>query len=307
MNDGWLEISLEVDGELAEAVAELMSRYIPSGIVIERSSDAGPPQGALRVYGYLPQDAQAPEARRRIEEGLWHLGRISPLPEPLYRFVPDEDWSQYWRENFKPLRVGKKLLILPSWVDLPDTGGRIPVVIDPGMAFGTGTHPTTSLCLELLEDWVRPESPVIDVGCGSGILAIASVKLGARYALGVDIDPQAILEAEKNASINRVVERVEFGIGSLAEVQQGEFSIQQAPVVIANILASTLTQLLAEGLSELISEGGVAILSGILEEQAGEVVTAAGESGLTERLRRQEGDWVTLVFQRPGSSAVPSG
>jgi ribosomal protein L11 methyltransferase len=303
MNDGWIEISLEVDGELAEAVAELLSRYIPLGIVIERKTAAGPglPAGPagdqVRVYGYIPQDGQAQETRQRIEEGLWYLGRISPLPQPSYNSVKDEDWSQSWKENFQPLRVGKKLTILPSWIELSAAEvGRVPIAIDPGMAFGTGTHPSTSLALELLEDEVRQGYPVIDVGCGSGILAIAALKLGASRALGVDIDPQAAREASKNARINQVIERLELGNGSIAEIRAGAYSLRRAPVVVANIVAPILLKMIQEGLGELLAEGGVLILSGLMLEQEGEVTRAAEAAGLSVRQRRQAGDWAALAF-----------
>ena len=171
------------------------------------------------------------------------------------------------------------------------------------MAFGTGTHPTTQLCLELLESCMTQVTPqetdVIDVGCGSGILSIAAIKLGARRAVAVDIDPQAVSVTQENAALNGVAPWLETGIGSLTELRGGAFSIRQAQVVLANILALVIIQLLDAGLAELLAPGGVAIFSGILAEQEQDVISALEKSGLSLAGRRQSGDWVALQVSRP--------
>ncbi|HOD04034.1 MAG TPA: 50S ribosomal protein L11 methyltransferase, partial [Anaerolineaceae bacterium] len=190
----WLEISLVVNDELAEAVADVLGRFVSQGVVMERSvefndaEDEGTPYGPVRVSGYLPVDEQLEDVRQQLEQALWYLGRIQPLPEPSYRTIEDQDWMAAWKQHYRPIPVGQKLMILPAWLSL-DTEDRIAVRIDPSMAFGTGTHPTTQLCMALLENRVGKNEPVIDVGCGSGILSIAAVKLGAVRALAVDIDP----------------------------------------------------------------------------------------------------------------------
>lgn len=196
----WMEVSLTVDGELAEAVAEVMARYIPDGVAIESTAiipdleGEGQPGGPLRVCGYLPIDERLEETRRRLEEGLWYLGRIRPLPAAEYKPIQEINWVEAWKQHYQPIPIGRRLIIVPAWIELP-TQERIPIRIDPGMAFGTGTHPTTQLCLELLEEYLRPGEAIIDMGCGSCILAIAAIKLGASQALGVDIDLQAIPNA----------------------------------------------------------------------------------------------------------------
>ena len=161
----WLEVSLTVDGEMAEAVAEVLARYIPDGVVIESTSVAAEPDdegghavGPLRVCGYLPMDANLEETRRRIEEGLWYLGRIRPLPTPVFKPFEEINWVEAWKEHYHPIPVGERLIIVPAWLETPP-GGRTPIRIDPGMAFGTGEHPTTRLCLELLEQVVALFSP----------------------------------------------------------------------------------------------------------------------------------------------------
>ena len=306
----WLEVSLVVDGELAEAVAEVLARYIPAGVVIESTAVyAGPEDengqavGPLRVCGYLAMDEQLEETRRKIEEGLWYLGRITPLPAPVFKPFEEVNWVEAWKQHYHPIPVGEGLMIVPAWMD-PETGGRLPVRIDPGMAFGTGTHPTTQLCLALTETYfqkVGTPRQVLDIGCGSGILAVAALKLGAGHALGVDIDPLAMEASSQNAALNGVSEGLELGVGSVAEVRQGTFSLQQGELVFANILAPVLVRLLDEGLGELVVPGGWLVLSGILAEQSPEVEAALSRHGLNLLERCQSGDWVALAAQCTGS------
>jgi ribosomal protein L11 methyltransferase len=286
-----------------------MARYIPEGVAIESTSiipdpeGEGRPGGPLRVCGYLPIDERLEETHRRIEEGLWYLGRIRPLPAAEYKPIREVNWVEAWKQHYQPIPIGRRLIILPAWIELP-TQARIPIRIDPGMAFGTGTHPTTQLCLELLEEHLRPGEAVIDVGCGSAILSIAAIKLGASRALGVDIDPQAIPNALANASANGTLEQLEIGVGSLGEVLAGRFSLKQAPVVMANILAPILVRLLEEGLAEIVAPGGVLILSGVLDEQWQD---ASVPSPLQEALRkhrlhgidlRRSGDWIGVCVTK---------
>lgn len=314
----WLEVSLVVEGELAEAVAEVLGRFVSGGVAIESTAvradaeDEDQAAGPWRVCGYLPLDGEAQANRRRLEEALWHLGRIRPLPEPQFRTVAPVDWAEAWKEHFHPLPVGRHLLILPAWLE-QGRPGRTPLRIEPGMAFGTGAHPTTQLCLEWMDgllDGTRrapgggggqaPERPfpaeAIDVGCGSGILALAALRLGAARALGVDIDEQALRAARRNAELNGLAGRLELGLGSVAEIRAGAFSLRQAPLVLANILAPVLVRLFAEGLAGLLAPGGLLVLSGILEDQAEEVIAAASAHGLRLRGRSAMGDWRALGF-----------
>jgi len=310
MNDKyWQEVSLIVDGEMAEAVAEVLRRYIPDGVVIESTAvKAGPSDengqaiGPLRVCGYIPVDDHLEEIRQRIEQGLWYLGRISPMPDPEFKLIKEVNWMEAWKEHYHPIPIGRKLIILPAWIN-PEGQDRIPIRIELGMAFGTGTHPTTQLCLALVEDFFTPlESKsglrVIDVGCGSGILSIAALKLGAEKALGVDIDPEAIQASRDNAAINDVTNQLELGIGSVTEINSGKFGIQTAQLVLANILAPVLVQFLKQGLGELVMPDGWLILSGILEEQNPEVELALEVNGYHQVRKSQMGDWVALAAQR---------
>ncbi len=207
-----------------------------------------------------------------------------------------------WKEHYHPIPIGNHLLILPAWIE-PPGNELIPIRIDLGMAFGTGTHPTTQLCLALAEELIPQlesgnDIKVIDIGCGSGILSIAGLKLGARHALGVDIDPEAIRAAGENAALNDVSEALELGIGSVTEVKAEKFSIHAAQLVFANILAPILVQLLDIGLGALVMEDGWLILSGILAEQSQEVEKALVDQGLQQPIKRQIGDWVALAARR---------
>jgi len=182
---------------------------------------------------------------------------------------------------------------------------RIAIKIDPGMAFGTGTHPTTQLCLELMEEYFekllvvnRQLSIVIDVGCGSGILSIAAIKLGAARALGVDIDPGSIVNARENAATNQVGDELILDVGSLQEILDGKFAFSKAPLVVANILAPVIIRLFDAGLVDLIENDGAVVLSGILQEQAQSVIEAGQAKGLKMIDRRQMGDWVALTMSR---------
>jgi len=299
----WLEISLVVDGELAEAVAEVLDRFTSGGVVVESNvryndaEDEGTPYGPVKVYGYIINDAAVEENRRRVEEALWHLHSIRELPQPSYRPIADENWMAAWKDHYHPIPIGRKLLILPAWLSNPDPA-RLAVKIDPSMAFGTGTHPSTQLCLGLVEDYVHPGDEVIDVGCGSGILSIAALKLGAAKALAVDIDAASVKATTENSSANGVLDQVEIGLASVSGIMDGQFSFKEAPVVLANILAPVLIRLFDAGMADLVSPGGVIILAGILEEQAQGVKASAEAHGLKFVEQRQSGDWVALVCRK---------
>ena len=295
-----------------------MSRFAPSGVVIESTAVIansnnfdGLLVGPLRVACFLPVDDQLEETRRHLEEALWYLGRIQPLPEAQYRSIEDTNWAEAWKQHYRPIQIGRKLIVVPAWLEAP-SGERKVVRIDPGMAFGTGTHPSTQLCLEIIEGLagfaetqkvsktfrIFRNVDVIDLGCGSGILAIAALKLGAHRALGVDIDADAIAAARENAELNGVADRLELGEGSLAEVLAGSYSLSQAPLVLANILAPVILRMFDEGLSGLVTLGGLLVVAGILAEQAEEITAAALRSGLQLLMTRQEGDWIALAANK---------
>jgi ribosomal protein L11 methyltransferase len=297
----WIEIALTVTPEQAEAVAEVLGRYTREGVVIEQLADSDNsseltklnPQ--VRVFGYFFADASAEERKLKLEQALWYLGRIQPLPAAEYRLVKDQDWMEAWKKHYQPVMIGKRLVIVPAWMD-KEYPGRIPIRINPGMAFGTGTHPTTQLCLEFLEEFVQADQTVMDIGCGSGILSAAAVKLGARRVLAVDIDPASVKSTQENCGLNGVSSHVSIEKGSVALVCSGHFEIATAPLVVANILASVIMSLFDEGLADLVEPGGLLLLSGILAHQADEVIVKARENGLTLRETKRIEDWVALAL-----------
>ena len=314
----WLEVSLTVNGELAEAVADVLARFAYSGVMMEQGvkytdeEDAGTPTGPITVRAYLEMNDQIEETRQKLEESLYYLGRIQPLPAASYRQIADQNWMEAWKQHYKPIIIGQYVVIVPAWLDSPDPN-RIAIKIDPGMAFGTGTHPTTQLCLELMETFFTQSSiikephlhltelqvpSVIDVGCGSGILSIAAIKLGAISALGVDIDAGSIVNARENAKSNQVGEELILEVGSVQEILDGKFAYRTAPLVLANILAPVIVRLFDAGLADLIEENGAIILSGILQEQVQNVIEAAQAKGLNVSQQKQMGDWVALTMSQ---------
>jgi ribosomal protein L11 methyltransferase len=306
----WLEISIAVDGELAEAVAEVLARYAPNGVLTEQGirnvneEDPGTPDGLAVVRAYLPVGPRLAAKRRQIDEALHYLGLIQPLPTPLYRTIPDQNWMEAWKEHYRPISIGRRLQVVPVWMEASDPS-RIPIRIDPGMAFGTGTHPSTQLCLEMTEtalDTLEPNrraaARFIDIGCGSGILSIAALKLGAARALGVDTDPGSLGNARENATANGIGTELMLKVGSVGEILDGAYGFRGAPLVAANILAPVLIRLLQEGLAQLVEPPGSLILGGVLEAQAGEVMDAAGSVGLMLSATSRMGDWVSMIMRR---------
>ena len=306
----WLEVSMTVDGELAESVADVFARFAPNGVMTEQgvkyndAEDAGTPTGPITVRAYLEVNDQLEETRQKLEESLFYLGMIRPLPAPAYKQIADQNWMEAWKQYYKPILIGERLLILPAWMESPNPE-RIAIKIDPGMAFGTGTHPTTQLCLELMErssDLLGLKDltglRVIDVGCGSGILSIAAIKLGAKTVVGVDIDEESVKNSRENADTNGVGDELILGVGSVSEILEGQFAFKQAPLVVANILAPVIVRLFDAGLADLIAEHGAIVLSGILFEQEQNVIEAGQAQGLRLNERRQIGDWVALTMSR---------
>ena len=302
----WIKVQFTVsDGELAEALSDLLGRFVSNGVAVEAVTEFDAhtqeniPTGDLSVSGYLPVDAQIEETRQKLEEALWHMGQIAKLPEPTYTDIRDQDWMAAWKKHYTPIPVGKKILILPAWQDPKPDEPRAIVRINPAMAFGTGTHPTTQLILTLLEKHVRPGEPLLDIGCGSGILSIAALKLGATHAVAVDVDGASVVSTQENAGLNAIpAEQLEIGKGSVTEVLAGGYSYKEAPLVLVNILAKIILRLFDDGLADLVSPGGTLLLSGILEHQEAEMRQKAEQHGFTYIERDSQGDWISLAFKK---------
>jgi ribosomal protein L11 methyltransferase len=300
----WLEVGLRVDGEAAEAVAELLLRYGYQGVAVEHEGippdkldeDDIPPASRFTVRAYLPADSQLDETKAQLEQALSYMNMIYPMPQPVYRPVDETDWAEAWKAHYHPIRIGQRLIIRPLWIARPLAPDEIEIALDPGMAFGTGTHPTTQLCLEALEARPLTGVNVLDLGCGSGILAIGAAKLGAARVLAVDNDPLAVKIALENAAQNSVQDIISVQEGSLAEVIAAG---QRFDVLVCNILARVIMQMCGEGLGGAVRPGGHAIFSGILASQADDVEAALKTTGLMPMARRQSGDWVAVEAERP--------
>jgi ribosomal protein L11 methyltransferase len=300
----WIEISLSVDGEAAEAVAELLQRYGHQGVAIEQEGippdqwddgDAQPPQ-KLTIRAYIPDDNRAPEAKSKLEAALGHMNLMYPMPTPTYTSVKETDWAEAWKAHYHPVRVGRRLFIRPLWVEAETSADDLVISLDPGMAFGTGTHPTTQLCLQSLEDHVQPGIKVLDLGCGSGILAIGAAKLGAGHILALDIDPIAVKATEDNAEQNAVSDKITAQEGSLENIIT---SARRFDLIVVNILAKIIIAMCDQHLGDIVRPGGIALFSGIIHDQADDVEAALRKTGLEPFSRRQDGDWVLIEAKRP--------
>lgn len=308
MNDSWLEISCDVPTELADTLAEYMSDLSGNGVCIENlnvdafshSEITHSPFMTVRAYFQTNADidAMVSEIKRFLSVLAEQHPDFTPAI-PTVSTVKSEDWSNSWKANFKTLRVGRRLLIVPSWEEARPLPDDIVLRLDPGMAFGTGGHETTRLCLELLEQ-IMDEMPtllspsVLDLGTGSGILAMAAVQLGAARVCAVDIDPQAVEVAHQNLEANGLAEQVEFSTTPLEELN-GNFD-----VILANILAEELVRL-APHLAERLAPGGKLVLSGILAEKENLVLNGFADQPLKHIETRQQGEWVAILYGKGGT------
>ncbi|MGC9394278.1 MAG: 50S ribosomal protein L11 methyltransferase [Anaerolineae bacterium] len=293
MQTEWLEVSVTVVPEAAEAIAEALNRYAPQGVAIDLGMGDETAVQEVTVKAYLAVDDGIAERRQKVEEALWHLQHIWPvIPDPLFTPIRDQDWTAGWKESIPVLHLGRRVVIKPSWREYAIQPGELLLEMDPGLAFGTGLHPTTQLCVEALEDLVQPGMRVLDLGTGTAILALVAAKLGAADVLAVDNDVNAVVVARRNARNNAAAHQIRVLHGSLAEV--GE----PYDLVVANILAHVIVAMSASGLATRIRRGGVLVVSGILEEQVDEVAAALAAHGLSIAERRQRDSWVTLVARK---------
>lgn len=285
----WQELSITVPHEYVEPISYLFDRY-GHGLSMELQ---GPNQVLLRTY---LQDSSRYRLAR-IEVGVKLANLLQPLGELTLRpLSQDEDWQNAWKAHFSLLRVGERLVIKPSWIEYQATPGDVVIELDPGMAFGTGYHPTTYTCLAALETLVQPGMAVLDLGTGSGILTIAAVKLGAAQVTAVDIDTQAVRAARQNFRRTGILNQVSLIKGSLPHPQ---VLPQQFDLALANISARAVRES-APSILPTLKPGGKLIASGIIQDQYPEVRTALAELGFSPIEEWPREDWVTLVCHRPG-------
>lgn len=299
MPRGWLELAVQADTEAVEAVAELFARYgYQGGVAIEEAYTQENDGENLRVdttapvtvRTYIPDGDGAQETVDTLRRAMWHLSQMRYVGDLAVSPREEEDWANAWREHFHVHRVGGSLVIRPTWRPyVPEPGDHV-ISLDPGMAFGTGLHPSTQLCLVAAEDLVQTGNRLLDVGTGSGILAIAAMHLGAGHVLGLDVEEVAVEAARANGEANGFGrDRYPLIVGSLGpDEHYGTFD-----GIFANIIARIIVAL-APHLYESLRPGGWLVASGIIverEEEVRDALTAAGFTGIT---RGQMADWVAL-------------
>lgn len=295
----WIEIAVTVTPELAELAASVLEDFGHQGVSISRDDiqpdhwDEGelPEPSAMIIRAYMVADDRAESARAQLDMALAAYG----LPLASYALVDDQDWAEAWKSHYHITRIGRRIVIRPQWESYDPEPDDLVISLDPGMAFGTGTHATTRLCLMSLEDLMQPGLSVLDLGCGSGILAIAAAKLGASRILALDIDPVAAQITAENAAINGVSDTITAQQGSLDTVRG---SARRFDLLLANILARIIIEMCGQGLGDVVRPGGKAIFSGIINEQVEDVRAALTHAGYAITFVRVEGDWVSIEAVR---------
>ena len=313
MSERWLEVTLPVPAERLDGVCDRLTANGMTGLVVEEEGDflrfleqnrqywdyvdealARRMKGASRVKFYVPDSE---EGRRELNRVLTGLEEYEPQTVSLR----EEDWATSWQKYYQPIPVGRRIYIVPEWMrgrDIPD--GRVPLYLNPGLTFGTGSHPTTQLCLELLEDAVVPGGRALDLGCGSGILAIAALALGAEHVTGVDIDPKAVDVAYENAAMNGVGrDRLTVLAGNVLGDRKLAEKLEPGrnQVVLANIVADVIIPLSAAA-GEFLTPDGVFLTSGIIDERADEVEAAIRANGFTITRRLERAGWCAFRAER---------
>jgi len=304
----WLEFSLVVEQDQVEKVSNQLTGIMSSGLVTERIYGGVFPHELdlvmvpVRIFGYLPINDQIESQRASIISALLELSPEISLPDPVFRPLKNRSWATAWQERYAPIPLGRRLIVVPTWLENPQPE-RLKINMDPGMAFGSGTHPTTQLSLILLERLLADDQvqEMIDIGSGSGILSIAGCKLGVKRVLGVDNDPEVVRVSAANADQNQVTDQVDFQFGSVEEIINGKFGLTQAPLVTANIIAPVLNRLFEKGLADIISPGGTLLLSGILKEQLPGMLDLLKNKSLIVKEKIQEEDWIALRVEKPAN------
>ena len=305
----YLELKVSVHSGAVDAVSEIYCEFGANGVSIEgpleiigqenlywdyideSKIDRNAESVVTAYYSCLEEnlDRKIEAIKNRIRQlsdfGI-HLGSATFS----IRMVQQEDWENSWKQYFKPLNVTDRIVIKPQWEEYETKENQLVIEIDPGMAFGTGSHETTSMCLLELEKYIQPENTLLDIGTGSGILSIAAALLGARKAVGVDLDPVAVEVARQNVMLNRVSDQVEIIHGDLVSTISGQYDI-----VVANIIAEAILLLLDSGVRQFVRESGLFICSGIIEDKEQMIVSNLEERGFEIKDIIRKGEWLCIV------------
>ena len=309
MDGTWIEVRVITKSEALEPISGIFYSLDCKGVAIEDPEDIlGREQGPLTwdfadinvlehkgkvavVKAYFAEEDNIEDVLAYVNERLSELkemgldlGEAKVEHEKMY----EEDWANTWKQYYKPSKVGEKIVVKPIWEEYEAKEGELVVDLDPGMAFGTGTHETTRMCIQALERYVKEESTVFDVGCGSGILAIAAAKLGAKLAVGVDLDPVAVESSIENVGYNKL-NNIEILHGNLVEVIDGK-----ADIVVANILAEIIC-ILTDDVKRVLKDGGVFITSGIIHDRVDMVCEKLEATGFEVIEKNRDGEWNCIV------------
>ncbi len=303
----WTEITIKVPQKDTDLAAAIANMTVPYGIYIEDYSDLeekaeeiahinlideqllAKDRSVSLIHIYISECDNALESLEFLKERLTAQNIEFQIDN---KGVNDKDWNENWKKYFHSMEIGEKLVIVPSWEKYDNKDGRTILSIDPGAAFGTGTHATTSLCLSLLENYITDSTSVLDIGTGSGILSIASVLLGAKNAIGVDIDAQSVKTAKENAEINNIADKCEFLVGDLADKISGKYN-----VICANIVADVIIKLF-ENVELFLEEDAVFIISGIIDIRKDDVLAAAKDKGFIVLKECYRDNWCAFVLQK---------
>ncbi len=301
----WTEITIKVNQKDTDTAAAIANMTVPYGIYIEDYSDLEQKAEEIAHINLIDEDLIAKDRTTSlihiyISECDNALEAVEYLKEHLTAAniensvesigVNDADWNENWKKYFHTTEIGEKLVIVPSWESYDNKNGRVVLNIDPGAAFGTGTHATTSLCLSLLESQIKNGTKMLDIGTGSGILAIASSLLGAETAIGVDIDAQSVKTAKENAEINKVENKCEFIVGDLADKISGKFQ-----VICANIVADVIIKLF-DNVKNFMTDDGVLIISGIIDIRKEDVLNSAAAHGFKVLKENYKENWCAFTL-----------
>ena len=293
----WLELSIRAPQEYVEPLSAVFQRHGYGGVAVELEGGYNPEEGESSsdeatavLRSYLPLNRTTASSREQIRVAVDLIALLCPLPPLEERVIDEDDWLESWKDHFTVLHVGR-LVVRPSWMEHDAADGEVVIGMDPGMAFGTGHHPTTRMCLAELDRLVRPGMSVLDVGTGSGILSIAAAKLGAGRIHALDVDPVAVRAARANVRDNALRHKV--------TLEQRELAADAEPpgvfdLVVANLYTNVILKL-APALTAHTAAGGALVVSGIMADRAGEVERALGNAGCAVVRTEREGDWAALV------------
>lgn len=300
----WLRLAVWADSESVESVSELFGRYgYNQGVVVEEQfhqDDDGDhleidPLRPVRVATYLPISDDSETQLDRLRQGLWHLSHLGAVSELEVEPLRQSDWENSWKEYFQVARIGRRIVVKPSWRTYAPEADDVVVEIDPGVAFGTGLHPSTRLCLQWLEEIDLDGKTMADIGAGSGILSIAGLKLGVASTTMLEIDPLAVKAMRHNLELNGLLD---CAVILERDAALAEPDHERSDVVVANMISSVLLRS-KKTIAGYLGPCGHLVLSGIIEEHEAEVAEAFEAFGLRQHGRRQAGDWVSLLFVLP--------